>query len=301
MALAPAAYVLWTRFLRHNPRNPDWADRDRFVLSCGHASMLLYSLLHLTGYDLSLEDIKAFRQWGSKTPGHPERGHTPGVETTTGPLGQGVGNAVGMAIAERLLAEHFNRPGHRIVDHRTWAFASDGDLMEGVGERSRLARRAPPPRQAHPGLRRQPHHHRRRHGAHLLRGRASAGSRPTAGTWSRSATATTSRPSRGRSMRRRGKRPPDADGAPHPHRRSRAHQAEHRRGARRAAGRGRGAADQGDHGLAEEPTFFVPDDALRHWREAVDSRRRARGRLAGAPRGCTRRHIPTWRPSWSSG
>ena len=132
MALAPVAYLLWTRFLRHNPRDPDWADRDRFVLSCGHASMLLYSLLHLTGYDLSLDDLKNFRQWGSKTPGHPERGHTPGVETTTGPLGQGFGNAVGMAIAERFLADHFNRPGHTIVDHRVWAFASDGDLMEGV-------------------------------------------------------------------------------------------------------------------------------------------------------------------------
>jgi transketolase len=132
MALAPAAYLLWTRFLRHNPRNPGWADRDRFVLSCGHASMLLYSLLHLTGYDLSLDDIRNFRQWGSKTPGHPERGHTPGVETTTGPLGQGFGNAVGMAIAERFLAAHFNRPDHAIVDHRVWAFASDGDLMEGV-------------------------------------------------------------------------------------------------------------------------------------------------------------------------
>jgi transketolase len=132
MALAPAAYILWTRFLRHNPRNPQWADRDRFVLSCGHASMLLYSVLHLTGYDLPLEEIKNFRQWGSLTPGHPERGHTPGVETTTGPLGQGMGNAVGMAIAERFLAEHFNRPEHTIVDHRVWAFASDGDLMEGV-------------------------------------------------------------------------------------------------------------------------------------------------------------------------
>jgi transketolase len=132
MALAPAAYVLWTRFLRHNPRNPQWVDRDRFVLSCGHASMLLYSVLHLSGYDLPLEEIKNFRQWGSRTPGHPERGHTPGVETTTGPLGQGVGNAVGMAIAERFLAEHFNRPDHTIVDHRVWAFASDGDLMEGV-------------------------------------------------------------------------------------------------------------------------------------------------------------------------
>jgi transketolase len=132
MALAPAAYVLWTRFLRHNPRNPAWPDRDRFVLSAGHASMLLYSLLHLTGYDVPLEEVQAFRQWGSLTPGHPERGHTPGVETTTGPLGQGVGNAVGMAIAERILAEHFNRPGHRVIDHRTWAIVSDGDMMEGV-------------------------------------------------------------------------------------------------------------------------------------------------------------------------
>jgi transketolase len=132
MALAPVAYLLWHRVLRHNPRNPDWPDRDRFVLSCGHASMLLYSLLYLSGYDLSLDDLKSFRQWGSKTPGHPERGHTPGVETTTGPLGQGFGNAVGMAIAERFLAAHFNRPNHRIVDHRTWVFASDGDLMEGV-------------------------------------------------------------------------------------------------------------------------------------------------------------------------
>ena len=132
MALAPLAYVLYTRAMRHNPADADWPDRDRFVLSCGHASMLLYSLLYLSGYDLSLDDIKAFRQWGSKTPGHPERGHTPGVETTTGPLGQGVGNAVGMAIAERLLAEHFDRPDHRIIDHRTWAIVSDGDMMEGV-------------------------------------------------------------------------------------------------------------------------------------------------------------------------
>ena len=132
MALAPAAYVLWHRFLRHNPQNPGWPDRDRFVLSCGHASMLLYSLLHLSGYDLPLDEIKNFRQWGSRTPGHPERGHTPGVETTTGPLGQGFGNAVGMAIAERFLGEQFNRPDHAIVDHRTWVFASDGDLMEGV-------------------------------------------------------------------------------------------------------------------------------------------------------------------------
>src|ERR1700732_4018395 len=132
LGMAEFVEVLWRRYLKHDPAHPDWPDRDRFVLSCGHASMLLYSLLHLTGYDLPLEEIKHFRQWGSKTPGHPERGHTPGVETTTGPLGQGFGNAVGMAIAERFLAEHFNRPDHTIVDHRTWVFASDGDLMEGV-------------------------------------------------------------------------------------------------------------------------------------------------------------------------
>jgi transketolase len=132
MALAPAGYVLWTRFLKHDPRHPDWPDRDRFVLSCGHASMLQYALLHLSGYDLALDDIRGFRQWSSKTPGHPERGHTPGVETTTGPLGQGVANAVGMAMAERILADEFNRPGVEVVDHRVWAFVSDGDLMEGV-------------------------------------------------------------------------------------------------------------------------------------------------------------------------
>jgi len=132
MAQAPAAYALWTRFLKHNPADPKWADRDRFVLSCGHVSMLIYSLLHLSGYGLALDDLKAFRQWGSRTPGHPEFGHTAGVETTTGPLGQGVCNAVGMAIAERWLADRFNRPGHAVVDHRTWCFAGDGDLMEGV-------------------------------------------------------------------------------------------------------------------------------------------------------------------------
>ena len=132
MGLAPAGYVLWTRIMQHNPANPDWPNRDRFVLSGGHASMLLYSLLHLTGYDLSLEDIKNFRQWGSRTPGHPEYRHTPGVETTTGPLGQGVANAVGMAMAERHLAARFNRPGHEIVDHYTYVICGDGDMMEGV-------------------------------------------------------------------------------------------------------------------------------------------------------------------------
>src|SRR5260370_12090963 len=132
LGAAPMAYVLWTRLLKHNPRNPDWPDRDRFVLSAGHGSMLLYSLLHLTGYDLSLDDIKQFRQWGSKAAGHPERGHAPGVEVTTGPLGQGFGNAVGMAIAEAQLAARYNRPRFEVIDHATYAIVSDGDLMEGV-------------------------------------------------------------------------------------------------------------------------------------------------------------------------
>jgi len=132
MGAAPMAYVLWTRFLKHNPANPGWWDRDRFLLSAGHGSMLLYSLLFLTGYDLPLAQIQQFRQWGSRTPGHPERGVTPGVEITTGPLGQGFANGVGMAMAEAHLAARFNRPGHEIVNHYTYAIVSDGDMMEGV-------------------------------------------------------------------------------------------------------------------------------------------------------------------------
>ncbi|MGZ5715003.1 MAG: transketolase [Caldimonas sp.] len=132
LGAAPMAFVLWTRFMKHHPAHPLWPGRDRFVLSAGHGSALLYSLLYATGYDLSLDDIKRFRQWGSKAPGHPERGHTAGVEITTGPLGQGFANAVGMAIAEAHLAARYNRDGHRVVDHRTWVIASDGDLMEGV-------------------------------------------------------------------------------------------------------------------------------------------------------------------------
>lgn len=132
MGAAPMAYALWMRHLRHNPHNPAWANRDRFVLSAGHGSMLIYALLHLTGYDLPLEEIKNFRQWGSKTAGHPEVHLTPGVETTTGPLGQGAANAVGLALAEAYLAKHFNRDSHTVVDHHTYALVSDGDLMEGV-------------------------------------------------------------------------------------------------------------------------------------------------------------------------
>jgi transketolase len=132
MGMAEIAEVLWNHHLRHNPANPKWPDRDRFVLSNGHGSMLIYALLHLTGYDLTIEDLKQFRQLHSKTPGHPETGLTPGVETTTGPLGQGISNAVGLALAEKLLAAEFNRPGHAVVDHRTWAFMGDGCLMEGI-------------------------------------------------------------------------------------------------------------------------------------------------------------------------
>ncbi len=132
MGMADVAAVLWTQYLKHNPENPDWADRDRFVLSAGHGSMLIYSLLHLSGYDLPLNELKNFRQWGSKTAGHPEYGHTVGIETTTGPLGQGVGNAIGMAIAEEMLAARFNTEAQKIVDHHTYAICSEGELEEGI-------------------------------------------------------------------------------------------------------------------------------------------------------------------------
>ena len=153
MALAPVAYLLWTRHLRHNPADPAWADRDRFVLSCGHASMLLYSLLHLSGYDLPLDEIRNFRQWHSRTPGHPERGHTPGVEVTTGPLGQGIGNAVGMAMAERFLAARFNRPD--ADDRRSPHLGARQRRGPDGGRRQRggKPRRAPEARQAHADLR----------------------------------------------------------------------------------------------------------------------------------------------------
>src|SRR5690554_562051 len=142
MALAPLGWLIFSKLRRHDPKNPEWADRDRFVLSCGHASMLQYALLHLSGYDVSLDDIKNFRQWGSKTPGHPEYGHTPGVEITTGPLGQGISTAVGMAMAEQHLAARFNTPEHKLFDHVTWVIASDGDIQEGVAaEASSIAGR----------------------------------------------------------------------------------------------------------------------------------------------------------------
>ncbi|EKD89386.1 MAG: hypothetical protein ACD_34C00082G0002, partial [uncultured bacterium] len=132
MGAAAIAFTIWTKHLRFDPQNPDWADRDRFILSGGHGSMLLYSLLHVTGFKVTLDDLKHFRQWGSITPGHPEYGFTPGVDTTTGPLGQGLSNGVGMAIAEAHLAAEFNKPGHKIVDHYVYGIVTDGDLQEGV-------------------------------------------------------------------------------------------------------------------------------------------------------------------------
>src|SRR6202171_3294968 len=140
MGMAPMAYALWTDFLKHNPADPGWFDRERFILSAGHASMLLYALLHLTGYDVPMDELKRFRKWGSKTAGHPEHGLLPGIETTTGPLGQGIATGVGMAMAERYIADRFNRCGLTVVDHTTYAIVSDGDLMEGVsGEAASLA------------------------------------------------------------------------------------------------------------------------------------------------------------------
>ena len=199
MGAASVAYTLFTRHLRYDPADPKWPNRDRFVLSAGHASMLLYSLLHLTGYDLTMDDLKAFRQWGSRTPGHPEFGHTAGVETTTGPLGQGVANAVGMAVAERFLAATFgddvDGPLHLRARRRR---RHDG----GHQQRGRLLRRPPEARQADPVLRRQPHHHRRLHRPRLHRGRGQA----LRGL--RLARAGAGRRQRRRRHRRRHRRPP---------------------------------------------------------------------------------------------
>ena len=288
MALAPAAYLLWSRFLRHNPANPAWPDRDRFVLSCGHASMLLYSLLHLSGYDLPLEEIKAFRQWGSRTPGHPERGHTPGVETTTGPLGQGVGE------------RRRDGDGRALPGRALQPAGSRGGGPPGVGgrqrrrphgrrrERGAVARRPSEARQAHRDLRRQPHHDRRRHRPHLLRGRAA----PVRGVWM--ARRPRGRRQRPPGYRRRARcrpsrnRPPDAGDPAHLHRRPRPHQAQLRRRPRRAARRRRGAADQGDHGLAGGAGVLRPRGCAGALADRARPRRSARVGVAGALEGLRR-------------
>ena len=252
MGAAPMAYVLWTRFLRHAPTRPDWPDRDRFVLSAGHASMLLYSLLHLTGYAVSLEDLESFRQWGSITPGHPEYGLTPGVEATTGPLGQGFANAVGMAIAERRLAAEFNRPAGTIVDHRTYVIASDGDMQEGIASEAASLAGHLRLGQAHRPVRRQRHPARRADLDGLVGGRAEAlrGLR-------------LARPA-GRGRQRRGRhrggdrggshgRPTEPDRGPDAHRLRQPEQARQPEGARGAARRRRGPPDQGGLRLGPGP------------------------------------------------
>jgi len=174
MGMAPAAYVLWTKYLKYNPANPRWHNRDRFVLSAGHGSTLLYSLLHLAGYNMSLEDLKNFRQWASKTPGHPEYDPDGGIEVTTGPLGQGISNAVGMAIAQKYLANYFNREGFPIIDYKIYVIASDGDLQEGVASEACSLAAHLGLGQSHCRVRRQSHQHRRRYRPVIHRGQGHA-------------------------------------------------------------------------------------------------------------------------------
>ena len=240
MGMADIAVALWGRHLRHNPANPHWFDRDRFVLSNGHASMLIYSLLHLTGYDLPIDELKSFRQLHSKTAGHPEVGVTPGVETTTGPLGQGLTNAVGMALAEKLLAAEFNREGHAIVDHHTYVFLGDGCLMEGISHEACAPGRRLEAGQADRALRRQRHLDRRpghalvhRRHAGALQGLRLERDRPDRRPRRRGAWTARS------PKREEARRPADADRLQDPHRQGQPEPRQHRQGARRAAGRRR--------------------------------------------------------------
>ena len=259
MSLAPAAYLLFNRVMRHDPTDPHWPGRDRFVLSCGHSSLTLYIQLYLSGYGLALDDLASLRQWGSLTPGHPEYGHTPGVEVTTGPLGQGIGNAVGMAMAarrERGLFDPDADPGSRPFDHHIYALCSDGDIEEGVSHEVQLDRRAPEAGQPHADLRRQRDLHRGRHPHRQVRGRR----RPLRGVrLARPARRLAQgRPGQGRLPRgRRGAvrgdpGRPDGDRQAvlhhpaHDHRLAGAEQAEHRQGARLGARRRRGRGDQAD-------------------------------------------------------
>ena len=280
------------------PRDPDWFDRDRFVLSAGHASMLLYSLLHLTGYDLPLDELKRFRQLGSRTPGHPEYGLTPGVEATTGPLGQGFANAVGMAIAERRLAAEFNRPGHDIIDHWTYGICSDGDLQEGIASEAASLAGPPAAGQAGVPVRRQRHPARRARRRWPGRRTSSRASTPTAGTPSGSRTATTSTPSRRPSTAARADDRPSliavrthiGYGSPN--------QAGHPEGPRRAAGSRRGPPDQGGLRLGSRP------DVLHPGRRARATSGRRCPRASGWPRTGTTRfdayaaaHPRAWPPS----
>ena len=288
MGAAPMAYVLWTRFLRHAPTRPDWFDRDRFVLSAGHASMLLYSLLHLTGYDLPLDELKRFRQLGSRTPGHPEYGLTPGVEATTGPLGQGFANAVGMAIAERRLAAEFSRPEAPIIDHWTYGICSDGDLQEGIAsEAASLAG-----------------HLRLGKLVFLYDDNGIQLDGPTSWAWSEDVLARfdayawhTQRVEDGNDLdaieaaiaAARAGRPPEPDRGAHPHRLRLAEPAGHPEGARLAARPRRGPPHEGGVRLGPGPDVPHPD---RRARRAPACRRRgraARRGMGGAAGGVCRR------------
>ena len=302
LGAAPIGYSLFARTMRHSPKNPAWPDRDRFVLSAGHGSALLYSLLHLTGYDLPLDELQRFRQLGSQTPGHPEHGDTAGVETTTGPLGQGFANAVGMAIAERHLAARFNRPGHEIVDHRTYVIAGDGDLMEGVAQRGRLARGPPGARQARLLLRRQPHLPRRPPPTSRSPRTWRSASRATVARRRRVAdgndlAAIDARDRRGA----RGERPAvarDRDDRDRLRRaRSRARSA---CTARRSAPSEVKATKRALGWPSEEP-FFLADDAVKHLRAGGRARARGRGGLEGPLRRLRARLTPSSPPSSSAG
>ena len=293
MGMAEIAVALWGRHLRHNPADPQWPDRDRFVLSNGHGSMLLYALLHLTGYDLPISELRNFRQLHSKTPGHPEVGLTPGVETTTGPLGQGLANAVGMALAEKLLAREFNRAGHAIVDHHTYVFLGDGCLMEGISHEACALAGAWRLEQADRALRRQRHLDRRRRSRRWFVD--DTPKRFEAYGWNVIGADRRPRRRRGRRGDRRGQasdRPADADRLQDDHRQGLAEPRRHR--ARRTASRSaptRVAATRDALGWPHEP-FVVPEAAY----DALgrrDARRGARGGLERRASRCTRRRIPS--------
>ena len=301
MALAPLAYLLYRDVMRHNPADPHWPGRDRFVLSAGHACILQYASLHLAGYDLTLDDLKQFRQWGSRTPGHPEHGHTAGIETTTGPLGQGFANGVGMAIAQRFLADRYNRPHHEIVDSWIYAICSDGDMMEGVSSRGGVDRRPPRARPARLRLRRQPHHDRRHDVAHVHdrgQGQALRGVRLARPARRRL------RGSRRAARRARGGQgrggAPVADRPAQPHRLSGAARGRHGEGARRPARRGRGPGDEGGHGLRSRRDVRRLRRRARAHGGRRRARRRAAARVGGAPGRLGRQRSRSWRGSASS-
>ena len=291
MGMAEIAVALWNRHLRHDPAHPSWPDRDRFVVSNGHGSMLLYALLHLTGYDLPIDELKRFRQLHSKTPGHPEVGVTPGVETTTGPLGQGLSNAVGMALAERLLAATFNRPGHAIVDHRTYVFLGDGCLMEGISHEACSLAGTWGLGQAHRALRRQRHLHRRR-GRRLVHRRHAAalrGLRLERDPQRRRPRCRRRRRGDRRRASRRG--PSDTDLLQDDHRQGRAEQGRQRRRARRCARR---KGSRRDARRARVGARAVRDSGRDP--RAMD---RARTRCASSPAHGMRASRPTGPPSRS--